>query len=85
MMSNRATVVVGFVDSPGGWAALEHAIAETRRRDGHLAVVHSMEGGSATSADEIRIYRDLLEQIDERLAGEGISYEVDEYVRGKGL
>ena len=41
-----------------------------------------MRGGSATSAEEVRTYRNLRERIDARLMAEGVSHEVLEYVRG---
>jgi len=38
-------IVVGFISSPAGKAALDRAIEEVQLRQGELVVVHSMEGG----------------------------------------
>jgi len=76
------SVVVGFVRSPEGDAALRRAIDEARLRDTKLVVVHSMEGGSKESSAEVIAYREALAEVEGRLAGEGIEHEVVELVLG---
>ncbi len=76
-------IVVGFIRTPEGNAALEQAIDEARLRDGHLIVVHSMRGGNKEEADEILAYREELEAIDARLTEEGVAHTMREFVRGQ--
>jgi nucleotide-binding universal stress UspA family protein len=76
------TVVVGFVDSPTGRAAIEAAIAEAHVRRARLAVVHSMLGGSSESVEDVLAYRELLEDLDRRLTAEGLPHEIHTYARG---
>lgn len=75
-------IVVGYLKSPEGEAALERAIEEARLRGAKLSVVHSMRGGTRDEAEEAVRYREELEQVDKRLAGEGIDFEVRELVLG---
>lgn len=74
-------IVLGYVRRPEGRAALERAIEETRLRDGHLVVVHSLR-----RPDDENDYlqdREDIEDLEERLAGEGITFTVREYARGR--
>ena len=83
-MSNHSpAIVVGFVDSPTGWAAFEQGVAEARLRSGHLVVVHSELGGSSTSGEDAQRYRDLFEELRQRLEGEGCSFDLKTFVRGR--
>jgi nucleotide-binding universal stress UspA family protein len=65
-------IVVGFIKTPEGEAALKAAINETKLRGGELVVVHSMLGGDHEGMDEVEA----------RLDKEGIAHSVHEYVRG---
>jgi nucleotide-binding universal stress UspA family protein len=76
------SVVVGFVRSAEGDAALQRAIEETRLRGTQLIVVHSMEGGSKTSSSEVITYREALEEVERRLQADGVDHQVVELVRG---
>jgi nucleotide-binding universal stress UspA family protein len=75
-------IVVGFVKSAPGKAALDRAIEETQLRQASLVVVHSMEGGDKEGADEVLSYRQELEEVEQRLRDLGVSHEVHEFVRG---
>ena len=75
-------IVVGFIRSPEGRAALDRAVAEARLRSARLVVVHSSKGGPRTDAKEILAYRAELEEIDERLTQEGLDHEMRELVQG---
>jgi nucleotide-binding universal stress UspA family protein len=75
-------IVAGFLRSPEGRAALDRAIEETRDRDGELLVVHSMKGGERDEAQQVLTYRAEFEQLEARLASEGIRYRLVEYARG---
>jgi nucleotide-binding universal stress UspA family protein len=76
-------IVAGFLRSPEGRAALDRAIEETRLRDGELLVVHSMRGGERDDTEQVLTYREEFVQLETRLAGEGITYRLVEYARGK--
>jgi hypothetical protein len=39
------SVVVGWIGTPEGQAAVDAAVEEVRRRNGRLVVVHSARGG----------------------------------------
>lgn len=75
-------IVAGFLRSPEGRAALDRAIDETRLRSGELLVVHSMKGGERDEEQQVLTYRQEFEQLETRLANEGISYRLVEYARG---
>lgn len=76
-------IVVGYLQSPEGQAALEHGIAEARLRGGELLVVHSLRGSGREDGEEMLAYREELEQVGERLRGEGLSVEIRELERGR--
>jgi nucleotide-binding universal stress UspA family protein len=76
-------IVVGYIKSPEGQAALDRAIEEARLRDGQLVVLHSLKGGSRDEGEQILAYRDELENIESRLSGEGVEFRVRELVRGQ--
>ena len=76
-------IVVGFIRSAEGAAALERAIEETRLRQGELIVVHSMEGGDKEDAEEVLAYREELEKVEQQLTDLGVPHEIHEFVRGQ--
>ncbi len=45
-------IVVGYVISDEGRAALEWAIDDSRRHGSHIVVVHSIRGGGSLEAEE---------------------------------
>lgn len=75
-------IVVGYLQSPEGEAALDRAIDEARLRNARLLVVHSMRGGTRDEAEQAIRYREELERVEQRLAAEGIDHEVRELVLG---
>jgi nucleotide-binding universal stress UspA family protein len=76
------SVVVGFIDTPEGYAAVEAGIAEARWRGIRLVVVHSMLGGSHETAADYIASSEALEGVRQLLDTRGIEHEVHEYVRG---
>jgi nucleotide-binding universal stress UspA family protein len=76
-------IIVGFIRSAEGGAALERAIEEASLRQAELIVVHSMEGGDKEEAEEVLEYRRELEEVERRLTDLGISHEIHEFVRGQ--
>ena len=76
-------IVVGFIRSSEGQAALDRAIEEAQLRQGELIVVHSMEGGDKEDAEEVLAYREELEMVEQRLTDLGVPHEIHEFVRGQ--
>lgn len=77
------TIVVGYVSTKEGEAALERALEECRLRKNKLVVIHSDRGGSGLSGDAARKNDDDLKKVQARIADAGIEGEVRGLVRGK--
>ena len=75
-------IVVGYIRTDEGQAALDRAVEEARLRDGQVVVVHSMRGGARDEAEQMIAYREELEQVEARLEGLGVAHEIRELVRG---
>lgn len=76
-------IVVGYLKTPEGEAALERAIEEAKLRGGQLLIVHSMRGGTRDEAAEAEKYRQEFERLRARLGREGVGYELREFVLGR--
>jgi nucleotide-binding universal stress UspA family protein len=76
-------IVVGYIKSPEGHAALEAAIAEAKLRGAELVVIHSMRGGTRDEAEQAALYREELEAVEARLENEGVRYRTRELVQGQ--
>jgi nucleotide-binding universal stress UspA family protein len=74
------TIVVGYVPTPEGEAALDAAISEARLREEPLHVVNSARGD--VLSDPRYASEDALDKLRARLDETGIAYEVKQYVRG---
>ncbi len=74
-------VLVGFITTPEGEAALEAAIAEAKLRDARLVVVHSLVGGGRDE-DQLPEYKKALDAVAARLEADGVDHEIRELVRG---
>ena len=74
------TIVVGYVPTPEGEAALDTAIAEARLRDQPLHVVNSSRGD--VLVDSRFASGEALEQARTRLDAAGVVYEIDQRVAG---
>jgi nucleotide-binding universal stress UspA family protein len=77
------SIVVGFIDSPEGHAALDRGVAEARLRGCKLIVVHSMVGGDKESDEEYLAANQAMEVVERRLEAEGLPFETHQYVRGQ--
>jgi nucleotide-binding universal stress UspA family protein len=74
------TIVVGYVPTPEGEAALSAAISEAARREEPLHVVNSSRGDSFTDA---RFASErVIDDVRERLGRTGIVHEIEQLVRG---
>jgi nucleotide-binding universal stress UspA family protein len=76
------TIVVGYVPTPEGEAALDAAIAEARLRDQPLHVINSSRGDAYI--DDRFASKEALDGVRARLKESGIVYEVEQEVRGRG-
>lgn len=76
-------IVVGYVNTPEGEAAVDHAIAEARLRGAKLVVVHSMVGGDREEPEDYLRTTEAMEAVHERLHAEGIDHCTHEFVRGQ--
>lgn len=74
-------IVVGFIDSPEGRAALAAAVEEAERRQAGIVLVNSSRGGDEDEKAFLSRTA-LLESLQTQLAEKGINIEVLELVRG---
>jgi len=77
------TVVVGFVPTSEGRAALRRAAEEARLRDTRLVVINSNRGGKDLSNADAERYETELATVRRELSEEGIEHEVRQLVRGQ--
>ena len=77
-------IVVGYVQTDEGKAAVEWAIERAKGRGAEVVIVHSVWGtGTMDSAAEALAYRQDMKEIEERLNDAGIPNTTHVYVRGK--
>jgi nucleotide-binding universal stress UspA family protein len=74
------TIVVGYVPTPEGEAALAAAIPEAQRREEPLHIVNSSRGD--TLSDPRYASEDALDEVRARLDQSGVVYEIKQFVRG---
>ena len=74
------TIVVGYVPTPEGEAALTAALAEARLREQPLHIVNSARGD--TLIDTRFASEDALAAVRARLDESGVVYEIDQQVGG---
>lgn len=81
-MSNRYTVVAGFIRTPQAEAALRAAEAETRIHEGRLVIVHSARGSGHEKGEAIIADREALAGVEARMRADGLDVEVRDLVLG---
>lgn len=74
------TVLVGFIPSAQGWAALRAATEAARRSDGRLVVVNTSRGDAY--ADPRYAQDQHLTEVRAFLDDAGVDYEVEQQRRG---
>ncbi len=77
-----ATIVVGYVPSPEGEAALERAMSEAQLRKASLIIVNSQRGGRTADYEELEISDEQVKAISVRMQDAGLEHEVRGLVRG---
>ncbi len=78
-----SAVVVGFVPTPEGHAALRRGTAEARLRDMKLVVVISRRGGREYDASAAAADEEALDEVRRELHDAGIEHDVRHLVRGR--
>lgn len=76
-------ILVGYVRTPEGEAALEWGIQEAALRDAEIVVVHSDRGGERDETERSVSDREQLAAVRARLEAAGVHHSVRELVRGK--
>src|SRR3954467_7522394 len=80
-MLSRMTIVVGYVPTPEGEAALTAAVTEARLRDEPLHIVNTARGDSL--ADSRFLDEPAVEKRRAQLDEAGVAFEIDQKVRGQ--
>ncbi len=75
-------IVVGYVSTPEGRAALERATAEARHLDTTLVVVRSDRGGPTFDQKAAIALEADLEALKKQLGAAHVAHEVHSFVRG---
>jgi nucleotide-binding universal stress UspA family protein len=75
------TIVVGFVPTKEGRAALARAVEEAEARQSQLIVINSNRGGRDFD-DDTKAVEAELQRVADELGGSGLSLEVRQLVRG---
>ncbi len=78
------TIVVGYLATAEGRAALDAAIAEAERRSTGLLLVLS-DRGTATTAEAAAEQARALEELRRELDGRGVSFDVREMSQGRDV
>ena len=77
-----AAVVIGYVSTPEGYAALRHARREAALRAAKLVVVNSERGGRDGNAERAVQTERELEEVRHELEAEGLDHDVRHLARG---
>jgi nucleotide-binding universal stress UspA family protein len=75
-------IVVGYVPTDEGRAALRRASSECKLRNTRLVVINSNRGGKDLDADDVARYEQELDKVRAELDAAGITHEVRQLVRG---
>ena len=75
-------IVVGYVETPEGEAALDRAIAEAQQRGARLVVINSHKGGAALDKAAAAELDESIEGVHAKLHESGVEHEVRQLVRG---
>jgi nucleotide-binding universal stress UspA family protein len=76
------TIVVGFVPTKEGRAALTRAVEEARSRRARLVVINSNRGGRDFDDEASQAAESELQRVHDELNGDGLELEVRQLVRG---
>ena len=79
----QVTIVVGFVPTKEGRAALTRAVEEAKLRRAPLVVINSSRGGRDFDGEQSAKSEEELERLEQELKADGVEIEVRQLVRGK--
>lgn len=74
------SVLAGFIPTPQGWVALDHAIAEAKKRGTELVVVNTSRGDALV--DERYAQEGDLEELRSRAEAAAVEHRVVQAIRG---
>lgn len=77
------SIVVGYVPTSEGRAALTRAAEECLLRKAKLIVIHSNRGGRDFDSEQATKYEEELGRVREQLEQAGLDHEVRQLVRGR--
>jgi nucleotide-binding universal stress UspA family protein len=75
-------IVVGYVDTPEGRAALDRAVEEAQQRGARLIVINSHRGGAGLDKHEAVELDESMGGVHDLLHDVGVEHEVRQLVRG---
>lgn len=76
------SIVVGYIDTPEGQAALDRAVEEAKLRSEKLVVLHSAPGGASTDGEKQLAVTEAMERAEAQMLSAGVDFETHDYVRG---
>ena len=76
------TIVVGFVPTKEGRAALARSVEEAKTRRARLVVINSNRGGRDYDDESSQAAEAELQRVSDELGGDGLELEVRQLVRG---
>lgn len=76
------SIVVGYVPTKEGQAAVQRAVAEATLRKEKLVIISSHRGGRDFDAESSERSEEDLQRIQDQLAHEGVEVDVRQLVRG---
>jgi nucleotide-binding universal stress UspA family protein len=76
------SIVVGYVATKEGRAALKRAAEESLLRKSKLVVINSQRGGRTFDPDEAQKFDEELQRVQAQLDEQGLEHEVRQLVRG---
>ena len=74
------SVLVGYIETPEGRAALERAIQEAQLRSAWLVVLNTSRGDALV--DQRYLQPEAVQSLRERLDAAGVKYELEQELRG---
>ena len=78
-------IVIGYVDTPQGHAALRAGVQEAMLRSEQVVVVHSSKGGVALGGAEAIEIKATLQAVQQDLQAEHVSFQIRNLVRGNDV
>lgn len=83
MGSIGSPIVVGYVDTPEGHAALDRAVLEAQQRGARLVVINSHKGGASLDSEDAVEIDTTMDSVHAQLHDTGVEHEVRQLVRGQ--